>query len=184
MNREPFLDSVVFFPVHVFLVLSGHMSPDVSLVYTVVSMLHIISAGNKGQHIRPLWSLLHLGPNVITDMTFITLGFKMLLRMGLLLRLGPNVITDGTFIALGSSYYTCAFNNQVPLGRRACRLEYMYRIKSHITPPEQYSIHRQSLKVSLNRKGRSTSLLFNLVSSITLLQTLEIQRYNEPYRRT
>ena len=33
----------------------------------------------------------------------------MLLRMGLLLRLGPNVITDGTFITLGSSYYTCAF---------------------------------------------------------------------------
>ena len=33
----------------------------------------------------------------------------MLLRMGLLLRLGPNVITDGTFITLGSNYYTCAF---------------------------------------------------------------------------
>ena len=49
------------------------------------------------------------GPNVITDTTFITLGFKMLLRMGLLLRLGPNVITDGTFITLGSNYYTCAF---------------------------------------------------------------------------
>ena len=47
--------------------------------------------------------------NVITDRTFITLEFKMLLRMGLLLRLGPNVITDGTFITLGSSYYTCAF---------------------------------------------------------------------------
>ena len=53
--------------------------------------------------------LLRLGPNVITDRTFITLGFKMLLRMGLLLRLGPNVITEGTFITLGSSYYTCAF---------------------------------------------------------------------------
>ena len=52
--------------------------------------------------------------NVITDGTFITLGFKMLLRMGLLLRLGPNVITAGTFITLGSSYYTCAFN-------RCCR---------------------------------------------------------------
>ena len=37
------------------------------------------------------------------------LGFKMFLRMGLLLRLGPNVITDGTFITLGSNYYTCAF---------------------------------------------------------------------------
>ena len=49
------------------------------------------------------------GPNVITDRTFITRGFKMLLRMGLLLRLGPNVITDGTFITLGSNYYTCAF---------------------------------------------------------------------------
>ena len=33
----------------------------------------------------------------------------MLLRMGLLLRLGPNVITDGTFITLGSNYDTCAF---------------------------------------------------------------------------
>ena len=36
----------------------------------------------------------------------------MFLRMGLLLRLGPNVITDGTFITLGSNqsnYYTCAF---------------------------------------------------------------------------
>ena len=36
----------------------------------------------------------------------------MLLRMGLLLRLGPNVITDGTFITLGSNqsnHYTCAF---------------------------------------------------------------------------
>ena len=31
--------------------------------------------------------LLHLGPNVITERTFITLGFKILLRMGLLLRL-------------------------------------------------------------------------------------------------
>ena len=35
----------------------------------------------------------------------------MLLRMGLLLPLGPNVITDGTFITLGSRYYTCAFYN-------------------------------------------------------------------------
>ena len=50
-----------------------------------------------------------MGPNVITDRTFITLGLKMLLRMRLLLRLGPNVITDGTFITLGSNYYTCAF---------------------------------------------------------------------------
>ena len=33
----------------------------------------------------------------------------MLSRMGLLLRLGPNLITDGTFITLGSNYYTCAF---------------------------------------------------------------------------
>ena len=29
------------------------------------------------------------GPNVITDRTFITLGFKMLLQMGPLLHLGP-----------------------------------------------------------------------------------------------
>ena len=29
--------------------------------------------------------------------------------MGLLLRLGPNVIIDGIFFSLGSSYYTCAF---------------------------------------------------------------------------
>ena len=56
------------------------------------------------------------GPNVITDRTFITLGFKMLLRMGLLLRLGPNVITDGTFITLGSNYYTCAFYRPDYLG--------------------------------------------------------------------
>ena len=34
---------------------------------------------------------------------------QMLLQMGLLLRLGPKVITDGTFITLGSIYYTCAF---------------------------------------------------------------------------
>ena len=60
---------------------------------------------------------LELGPNAITDGTFITLGSKcyyrwdlyyawvqMLLQMGPLLRLGPNVITDGTFITLGSSY--------------------------------------------------------------------------------
>ena len=59
--------------------------------------------------------LLRLGPNVITDRTFITLGFKMLLQMGLLLGLGPNVITDGTFITLGSSYYTCAFNTSSSL---------------------------------------------------------------------
>ena len=38
----------------------------------------------------------------------------MLLRMGLLLRLGPNVITDGTFITLGSNYYTCAFYMEAP----------------------------------------------------------------------
>ena len=42
-----------------------------------------------------------MGPNVITDRTFIT--------DGTLLRLEPNVITDGTFITLGSNYYTCAF---------------------------------------------------------------------------
>ena len=59
--------------------------------------------------------LLRLGPNVITDRTFIMLGFKMLLQMGLLLGLGPNVITDGTFITLGSSYYTCAFNTSSSL---------------------------------------------------------------------
>ena len=46
--------------------------------------------------------LLHLGPNFMTDRTLIALGFKMLLRMGLLLRLGPNVITDGTLITLVS----------------------------------------------------------------------------------
>ena len=34
------------------------------------------------------------------------LGFKMLLRMGLLSRLGPNFIRDGTFITLGSNYLT------------------------------------------------------------------------------
>ena len=39
--------------------------------------------------------LLHLGPNVIIDRTFIRLGFKILLQMEPLLRLGPNVITDG-----------------------------------------------------------------------------------------
>ena len=72
--------------------------PPCKLRYTVVSMSHIISAGTKSQHIRPLWSLLRLGSKI------------MLLRMGLLLRLGSNVITDGTFITLGSSYYTCAFN--------------------------------------------------------------------------
>ena len=33
----------------------------------------------------------------------------MLLQIGPLLRLGPNVITDGAFITLGSSYHTCAF---------------------------------------------------------------------------
>ena len=33
----------------------------------------------------------------------------MLLQMGRLLHLGPKVITDGTFITLGSIYYTCAF---------------------------------------------------------------------------
>ena len=61
-----------------YLVPFGHMSPDVSLVlrYTVVSMSHVISAGTKGQHIRPLWPLLRLGSKI------------MLLRMGLLLRLG------------------------------------------------------------------------------------------------
>ena len=41
--------------------------------------------------------LLSLGPNFMTDGTFITLG--------------QNVITDGhgTLITLGSGYYTCAF---------------------------------------------------------------------------
>ena len=32
LNQEPFLDSVVFFPVHFFLVPFGHMTRDVSLV--------------------------------------------------------------------------------------------------------------------------------------------------------
>ena len=35
--------------------------------------------------------LLHLGPNVITDRTFITLGFEMLLQIGPLLHWGPVV---------------------------------------------------------------------------------------------
>ena len=48
--------------------------------------------------------LLHLGPNVITDRTSITLGFKTLLQMGPSLHLGPNVITDGPFSTLGSRY--------------------------------------------------------------------------------
>ena len=43
--------------------------------------------------------------NVITDRTFIMLGFKML-RMGLLQCLGPNVIAVGTLITIGSSSYT------------------------------------------------------------------------------
>ena len=87
---------------------------------------------------------------------------------------------------------------QVPLGRRACRLECMYRIKlksglnrtsrrqnctkgSPKACLNQYSIHRQSLKVSLNRKGRSTSLLLNFVSSITSLQPLEIHRRTQSW---
>ena len=32
-----------------------------------------------------------------------------------LLHLGPNVVTDGTFITQGSSYYTCAFYPPPPL---------------------------------------------------------------------
>ena len=52
-----------------------------------------------------LWPLLHLAPNVITDRTFIMLGFKML-RMGLLQCLGPNVIAVWTLITIGSSSYT------------------------------------------------------------------------------
>ena len=83
-------------------------------------MSHIISAGTKGhnrcdlyytwvQMLLQIGPLLRLGPNVIIDRTFITLGFKILLQMGPLLRLGPNVITDGPFSTLGSRYYTCAF---------------------------------------------------------------------------
>ena len=34
----------------------------------------------------------------------------MLLHLGLLLHLGPNVITLRTFITLRTSYYTCAVN--------------------------------------------------------------------------
>ena len=37
----------------------------------------------------------------------------MLLQMGPLLRLGPDVITDGTFITLASIYYTCVFYKAV-----------------------------------------------------------------------
>ena len=44
----------------------------------------------------------------------------MLLRVRLLLRLGPNVITDGTFITLGSNYYTCAFYR--PCNKTLCLL--------------------------------------------------------------
>ena len=55
--------------------------------------------------------LLHLGPNVITDRTFIMLEFKILLQMGPLLRLGTNVITDGPFSTLGSRYYTWAISD-------------------------------------------------------------------------
>ena len=50
------------------------------LRYTVVSMSHIISAGTKGQHIRPLWPLIHLGSKIGT---FITLGSKCYYRWDL-----------------------------------------------------------------------------------------------------
>ena len=39
----------------------------------------------------------------------------MLLQIGPMLRLGLNVITDGTFITLGYSYYTCAFYTSTSL---------------------------------------------------------------------
>ena len=52
--------------------------------------------------------LSRLDPNVITDGTLITLGFKYI-HLGHLSRLGPNFLADGTFITLGSIHYTCAF---------------------------------------------------------------------------
>ena len=69
------------------------------LRYTVVSMSHIISAGTKGQHIRPLWSLLQqigplvrLGSKCYYRWDFYYAWVQMLLQMGPLLHLGP-VIT-------------------------------------------------------------------------------------------
>ena len=103
--------------------------------------------------------LLRLGSKCYYGWDFYYAWVQMSLQMGPLLHLGPVIalVPSTTRFRLAAA----------PVGY----IEYMYRIKSHITPPEQYSIHRQSLKVSLSRKGRSTSLLFNLVSSITLLQT-------------
>ena len=54
--------------------------------------------------------LLHLGPNVITDRTFITLGFKLLLQMGLLLRLGPMLLRMGPLLHL--CLQQCAFDTE------------------------------------------------------------------------
>ena len=59
-----------------------------------MEMLHIIS----------------LGPNVITDETFIALGFEMLSLMGPFLHLVQMLLQMGR-LALGSSYDTCALYN-------------------------------------------------------------------------
>ena len=97
----------------------------VTWLSTSYLLLVIICCWNiTGLSIKLFRAFITLGFKVLitTDGTFITLGFKMLLQMARLLRLGPNVITDGTFITLGpnvitdgtfitvgSSYYTCAF---------------------------------------------------------------------------
>ena len=56
--------------------------------------------------------LLHLGPNVITDRTFITLGFKMLIRMGLSWSIRGNTKTlenDRTARCGRVSWTRCAY---------------------------------------------------------------------------
>ena len=71
----------------------------------------VISFCQRSLQMRPL---LRLGPNVITDSTFTTLGcqchcrgdvyyawVQRLFQIRPLLRLGPNVIMGGTFITLG-----------------------------------------------------------------------------------
>ena len=91
LNQKPFLDSVVFFPLHFFLVPFGHMTCDVSLVsYDNHGHVSYYLSHNRWD-LYYTWAemLLQIGPfyawvqNVFMYRTFIMLGSKCYYRWDL-----------------------------------------------------------------------------------------------------
>ena len=110
------------------------------LRYTVVSMSHIISAGTKGQHIRPLWPLLRLGLKIGT---FITLRSKCYYRWDL--------------------YYTWVQLLHLSLQqRRTC-----VRVSSRSNPPVSAMFSTLWVPVSTAGEANSKTLILMLLAPLS-----------------